>query len=61
MGVLNDGTVLGVSPKAANDMVKNFIKMISNPDLFTPSIYLVPDVIEYGRKNAFSSMLLWMI
>ena len=51
MGVLNDGTVLGVPPKAANDMVKNFIKMISNPDLFTPTIYLVPEVIEYEGKT----------
>ena len=53
MGVLNDGTVLGVSPKAANDMVKNFIKMVSNPDLFTPTIYLVPEVIEYEGKTHF--------
>ena len=51
MGVLNDGTVLGVPPKAATDMVKNFIKMISNPDLFTPTIYLVPEVIEYEGKT----------
>ena len=35
-------------------MVKNFIKMISDPDLFTPTIYLVPEVIEYGRKNDYS-------
>lgn len=53
MGVLNDGTVLGVSPKAANDMVKNFIKMISDPDLFTPTIYLVPEVVEYEGKTHF--------
>lgn len=53
MGVLNDGTVLGVSPKAANDMVKNFIKMISDPDLFTPTIYLVPEVVEYEGKPHF--------
>ena len=29
MGVLDDGTVLGVPEKAAPDMVKNFIKVVS--------------------------------
>lgn len=47
MGVLDDGTVNGVPPKAAPDMVKNFIKVISNTDLFTPTIYLVPEILEY--------------
>ena len=31
LGVLDDGTVVGVPEKAAPDMVKNFIKVISNP------------------------------
>lgn len=32
-------------------MIKNFIKVISNPDLFTPTLYLEPDVIDYeGAK-----------
>ena len=31
LGVLDDGTVLGVPEKVASDMVKNFIKVISNP------------------------------
>lgn len=47
MGVLNEGTVVGVPEKAVPDMIKNFIKVISNPDLFTPTIYLEPDVIDY--------------
>ena len=47
MGVLDDGTVIGVPPKAAPDMVKNFITIISNPALFTPTIYLSPEIIEY--------------
>lgn len=48
MGVLNDGTVIGVPKNAVSDMIKNFIKVISNPDLFTPTIYLEPKVIEYN-------------
>lgn len=52
MGVLNDGTVVGVPPKAAPDMIKNFITVISNPALFSPTIYLAPEVLEdeQGRK-----------
>jgi ATP-dependent DNA helicase RecG len=47
MGVLDDGEVLGVPEKAAQDMIRNFISVIGNSTLFTPTIYLVPEVIEY--------------
>lgn len=47
IGVLDDGTVHGVPSKAAPDMVKNFITVISNPVLFMPTIYLIPEIIEY--------------
>ena len=36
MGILDDGTVVGVPEKAAPDMVKNFISTISNPTMFSP-------------------------
>lgn len=51
LGVLDDGTVLGVSEKAAPDMVKNFIKVMSNPALFSPTVYLVPEIIKYDDKR----------
>ena len=51
MGVLDDGTVEGVPEKAAPDMVKNFIKVISNPVLFSPTIYLAPEIIKYDEKR----------
>ena len=47
LGVLDDGTVIGVPP----DMVKNFIKVISNPVLFSPTIYLVPEIIKYDEER----------
>lgn len=47
MGVLDDGTVVGVPKNAASDMVKNFIKVVSNPMLFSPTVYLVPESVEY--------------
>ena len=43
--------MLGVPEKAASDMVKNFIKVISNPVLFSPTIYLVPEIIKYDEKR----------
>lgn len=51
MGVLDDGTVLGVPEKAAPDMIKNFIRVISNPDIFSPTIYLIPQIIKYDSKR----------
>jgi len=47
MGVLDDGTVSGVPEKAAPDMVKNFISVVSNQALFSPTIYLVPEIVKY--------------
>lgn len=51
MGVSYDGTVVGVPRKAAPDMVKNFIKVVSNPALFVPTVYLVPEIIEYDENR----------
>jgi ATP-dependent DNA helicase RecG len=51
LGVENDGTVIGVPESAAPDMVKNFIKMVSNPDVINPTVYLAPEIIEYERKQ----------
>lgn len=48
LGVLNDGTVVGVPQKATTDMIKNFIKVISNPALFSPTVYLEPEIMEYN-------------
>lgn len=47
MGVLDDSTVIGVPEKSAVDMIKNFIKIIRNPIMFSLTIYLVPEIIQY--------------
>lgn len=52
MGVLDDGTVLGVPKKAASDMIKNFIKVVSNPALFAPTVYLVPEIVPYDEERS---------
>ncbi len=51
MGVLDDGTVSGVPEKAAPDLVKNFTTVVSNPALFSPTVYLVPEIIIYDEKH----------
>lgn len=50
MGILDDGTVSGVPEKAAPDMVKNFISCVSNPAMFSPTVYLSPEILEYEGK-----------
>lgn len=50
MGVLDDGTVSGIPEKAAPDMIKNFISCISNPALFSLTVYLSPQIIQYKGK-----------
>ena len=47
LGVLDDGTVVGVPEKAASSMVKNFVKVISNPKLMEPTVYLAPEILKY--------------
>ena len=50
LGVLDDGTVNGLPEKAAPDMVKNFISCVSNPTMFSPTIYLTPEILSYEGK-----------
>ena len=52
LGVLDDGTVSGIPPKAAPDMIKNFIKVISNPALFSPTVYVMPEIIKYDENRS---------
>ena len=51
LGVLDDGTVKGVPENAAKDMTKNFIKMISNPEVLSPTVYLSPEILKYEGKT----------
>lgn len=51
LGVLDDGTIEGVPPKAAPDMKKNFIKRISNPNTMSPAFYIEPEIFEYDGKT----------
>lgn len=51
LGVLDDSTVCGLPENAVPDLVKNFISCISNPALFSPTVYLSPEILSYEGKT----------
>ncbi|MDR2232389.1 MAG: putative DNA binding domain-containing protein [Tannerella sp.] len=51
LGVEDDGRVFGIPQNAVPNTVKNFIKTVSNPEMINPTVYLVPEVIEYEGKQ----------
>ena len=50
-GVLDDGSVVGVSESSIDSIIKNFISIISNPTMFNPTLFIVPEVIDYEDKK----------
>lgn len=50
LGVLDNGMVSGLPESAVPDMMKNFIKMVSNADVITPTIYLAPEKVILEGK-----------
>ncbi|MDR3289206.1 MAG: putative DNA binding domain-containing protein [Peptococcaceae bacterium] len=51
LGVEDDGKVIGLAKNAAPSMIKNFINIISNPEYLHPTVYLAPEIFEYGGKT----------
>ena len=51
LGVDDNSEVVGIPEAAAPDIVKNFIKMVSNPDVINPTVYLSPEIVEYEGKH----------
>jgi ATP-dependent DNA helicase RecG len=54
LGITDTGEICGVPEKAAPDMVKNFIKRIGDTNLFSPTVLLVPEILQYEEKNNHS-------
>ena len=50
-GVLENGTVVGVPEKAASDMVRNFVKMISDQNVIAPAVCLYPKIMTVNGKT----------
>ncbi len=53
--VENKAVVVGVNPKCASSMKKNFINMLNNPDKICPSLCLTLEEFDYDGK-----LILWV-
>lgn len=51
LGVADDGEVLGVSPKAAPDMVRQIVNVMNDPNLWEPRIAVYPEIVVYHGKT----------
>ena len=51
LGVEDNGTVSGIPENTVSDIVKNFIKMVSNPEVINPTVYLTPEIVGYEGKS----------
>lgn len=51
LGIEDKGEVRGVPKNSALDIIRNFIKMIGNPDIISPTVYLAPEIFEYEEKT----------
>ena len=50
-GVLDDGTISGLPEKSIASIKKNFINIISNPELFSPTLVLEPETLVIDGKT----------
>jgi len=51
LGIEDDGNVIGIPHNAVTDIIKNFIKMVGNSDIISPTVYLAPEIIKFGDKQ----------
>ncbi|MDO5576466.1 MAG: putative DNA binding domain-containing protein, partial [Fibrobacter sp.] len=51
LGVSDNGFVEGISEKSAPELIKNFISVLANPNLFSPTLCLDPEIIKYEGKT----------
>jgi ATP-dependent DNA helicase RecG len=50
LGIEDNGEIIGIPKNSASDVVRNFIKMVGNPDVISPTVYLAPEIFEYEEK-----------
>ena len=51
LGVADDGEVIGLPPKSIDAMIRNFVNVMNNPDLFDPVFTLYPNEVVYRGKH----------
>jgi ATP-dependent DNA helicase RecG len=55
LGVKNSGEVIGVNPKAAQRMKRNFANTLNNPQRFNPTQF-----ISFEKANIAGKLILWV-
>ena len=51
LGVADDGQVTGIAPEVVNQMKKDFVTAVNNPQKITPPTYLAVDEVELAGKT----------
>ena len=51
LGVADDGTVVGVDAHKAEDLKKDFLTSVNNPQKLNPPAYLQVDIVEIDSKK----------
>ena len=51
LGVTDNGEVIGLPPKSTDAMIRNFVNVMNNPDLFDPVFALYPTEVVYRGKH----------
>ena len=54
-GVLDDGTIQGLPEKSIDSVITNFSTQISNPQIFSPILFLDPEVVQIEDKKIIVS------
>ena len=50
IGVNDKGKIIGVNPDKIQDLKNNIISTVKNKDLFLPTLYLTPEIVEIEDK-----------
>lgn len=50
LGVMDDGTILGINPDSIAKIKKNFVTAINNKDVIFPPMYLTPEEYNFDGK-----------
>jgi len=51
LGIEDNGELNGVPEKSAQSLIKNFISMMGNPAIISPTVYLTPEIIDFDGKK----------
>ena len=51
MGVTDDGEVIGLPPGSIGAMIRNFVNVMNDPNLFEPVFTLYPQEVVYKGKH----------